>query len=200
MNCFPRTLKAMLIGFVMFSGSQYASAATQVVWQIGKFDKSSVEFTAVVPPAAKTTEATAQADVVYTLGKSKAETDWPGKQPGASNGQEGFRRHPYAIQFELSSAPQGLYTLKVGLLVECPRLSRLEVEINGHHALYYQHPALDYSGGNVLDAFLPNYSYSVISAEIPTKFLHRGNNQLVLTANDSPTDRDNSTNSGLVYD
>ena len=179
---------------------QYAAAASQVVWQIGKFNQSSTEFTLQLPPAPKPGAVPAKADAIYTIGKSKAETDWPAMQPGSSIGQTGFRRHPYAIQFEIPSAPRGLYTLKVGLLVECPRLSRLEVEINGHRALYFQHPLLDNSGGDTASVFLPNYSYNTITAELPTKFLRQGSNELVLTANDHPADRDDFTLSGFVYD
>ncbi len=179
---------------------QHAAAASQVVWKIGKFDKSSVEFTMQLPPAPKPGIAPAKADLVYTVGKSKAETDWPAMQAGSSIGQAGFRPHPYAIKFDLPSAPRGLYTLKVGLLVESPRVSRLEVEINGHRALYFQHPLLDYSGGDTVSVFLPNYSYNTITAELPTQFLRQGSNELVLKANDHPADRDDFTLSGLVYD
>ena len=107
------------------------------------------------------------------------EKDWPGFQPGSSNGLAGFRPHPYAIQFDLPAAPRGLYTLKIGLLVESPRMPRLQVEVNGHRALYFQHPMLDYSGGDTLNAFLPNYSTDTIAAELPTQFLRQGSNELV---------------------
>jgi hypothetical protein len=138
--------------------------------------------------------------LVYIVGNSQAETDWPAFQPGSSNGTAGYRPHPYAIQFDLPSSPRGLYTLKVSLLVESPRVLRLELAINGHRALYYQHPVLDYSGGDVSSVFLPNYSADTITAELPTNFLRQGTNELVLTANDDPTARDDSTNSGLYYD
>jgi hypothetical protein len=175
-------------------------AAAQVVWQIGKFDKSSLEFGLRNPPTEKPGGAQAKSDVAYVIGKSKAETDWPGFQPGSSNGKAGYRPHPYAVQFDLPEKPRGLYTLEVALLVERPRVPRLEVEINGHRALYFQHPVLDYSGGDVSSAFLPNYSADTITAEIPTDFLKPGTNELVLTANDDPPERDDTTNSGLFYD
>ncbi len=84
--------------------------------------------------------------------------------------------------------------------MESPRVPRLEVAINGHRALYFQHPVLDYSGGDVNNVFEPNYSADTITAELPTNFLRQGTNELVLTANDDPTERDDSTNSGLYYD
>ena len=197
---FLRIPQALLFVAASICICPHASAASDVVWQIGKFDKSSLEFTLREAPAPKAGAAKTQSDVVYVIGKSRAETDWPGFQPGSSNGIAGYRPHPYAIQFDLPSAPRGLYTLKVALLVESPRVPRLEVAINGHRALYFQHPVLDYSGGDVNNVFVPNYSADTITAELPTNFLRQGTNELVLTANDEPTERDDSTNSGLYYD
>src|SRR5579862_3856929 len=192
--------RMLLVAATVAGLCQCATAASQVVWQIGKFDRSSSEFTLQLPPEPKPGAAPAKADVEYTVGKNKAETDWPAMQAGSSIGQAGFRPHPYAIRFDLPSTPRGLYTLKVGLMVETPRISRLEVEINGHRGLYFQHPQLDYTGGDVVSVFLPQYSYNTITAELPTKFLHQGSNELVLTANDHPADRDDFTLSGLAYD
>src|SRR6185437_12479928 len=72
----------------------------QTVWQIGKFDESPVEFS-------RTTEDSAN----FEVGKSKAETDWPGQQKTG---------HPYRILFALESA-SGAYTLKIATLIERPR-------------------------------------------------------------------------------
>ena len=115
--------------------------------------------------------------MVFVIGKSQAENDWPGFQPGSSNGTAGYRPHPYAILFDLPSSPRGLYTLRVALLVESPRTPRLEVAINGHRALYFQHPVLDLTGGDVDSAYLPNYSADTITAELPTGFLRQGANE-----------------------
>jgi hypothetical protein len=193
-------LQTLLVVAATMGFWSHAAAASQVVWQIGKFDRSSSEFHLHSAPAPKPGAAQAQNDLVYVIGKSLAETEWPAFQPGSSNGNAGYRRHPYAIQFDLPSNPRGLYTLKVALLVESPRVPRLEVYINGHRGLYFQHPVLDYSGGDVSSVFLPNYSADTITAELPTKFLRQGTNELVLTANDDPTERDDATNSGLYYD
>jgi alpha-mannosidase len=195
-----RVLQRLLLVVIMTGFCQCAQAAATVVWQIGKFDKSSMEFKLHAAPAPKPGAGQAQTDSVYVIGKSKAETDWPAFQPGSSNGISGYRVHPYAIQFELPSAPRGLYTLKVALLVESPRVPRLELSINGHRALYFQHPVLDYTGGDGSSVFLPNYSADTIIAELPTSSLRQGTNELVLTANDDPTTRDDSTDSGLYYD
>jgi hypothetical protein len=190
----------LLVVAAMIGFCQPAGAASQVVWQIGRFDRSSSEFNLRGAPTPKPGAGQGQSDLVYVIGKNQAETDWPGFQPGSSNGKAGYRPHPYAIQFDLPSSPRGLYTLKVALLVESPRVSRLEVEINGHRALYFQHPVLDYSGGDVSSVFLPNYSADTINVQFPAGFLLPGTNEVVLTALDDPTERDDSTGSGIFYD
>jgi len=124
----------------------FAAATPEAVWQIGKFDQSSAEFHQgeIKPPNAA--GAQRETDVIYIIGKSNPANDWPAFQPGSANGAAGFRLHPYVVQFELPEAPQGLYTLKVALLVETPRVSRLQIEINGHRAMLFQHPTLNYAG------------------------------------------------------
>ena len=186
---------AMIICFY-----QRAEAASKAVWQIGKFDQSSGEFNhgEVRPPVLAT--AHPKSDVLYIVGKSNPATDWPAFQPGSANGMAEFRPHPYTIQFDLPETPRGLYTLKVALLVETPRVPRLQVEINAYRALLFQHPTLNYAGGDVTSVFLPAYSADTIAVDLPTNFLKKGTNELVLTAMDEPAERDNVTNSGLTYD
>ena len=185
---------------VVVCSCPHAAAAPETVWQIGKFDQSSGEFKQgeVQPPSVA--EGRARSDVLYIVGKSNPATDWPAFQPGSSNGRAGFRPHPYAIQFDLPEAPQGLFTLKVALLVETPRLSRLQVEINGFRALLFQHPTLNYAGGDVSSVFEPAYSADTIAVDLPTGSLKEGTNELVLTALDDPGERDDVTNPGLYYD
>ena len=177
-----------------------AGAAPEVVWQIGKFDQSSGEFNQGEVRPRVFAAGHAKSDVFYIVGKSSPATDWPAFQPGTANGRAGFRPHPYTIQFDLPEAPRGLYTLKVALLVETPRVSRLQVEINGHRALLFQHPTLNYAGGDVSSVFEPAYSADTIAVDLPTNFLKEGTNELVLTALDKPAERDDVTNPGLYYD
>jgi hypothetical protein len=182
---------AATLGFV-----QCAKAASQVLWQIGKFDKSSSEFDQRMVPTPKPYT---PHPVVYVIGKSQ-ETDWPRFQPGSANGPAGFQPHPCTIRFDLPSTPHGLYTLKVALLVERPLVSRLEVAINGHRGLFIQHPTLDYSAGDYASVFLPYYSADTINMEFPASFLLPGTNEIVLTALDDSNVRDDSTDSGIFYD
>ena len=148
-------LQTLAAFVVLICPCSFAGAAQEAVWRIGKFDQSSAEFHQGEMKAPVVAGAQRESEVLYIVGKSSPATDWPAFQPGSSNGRAGFRPHPYTIQFDLPGAPRGLYTLKVALLVETPRVSRLQVEINGHRALLFQHPALDYAGGDVSSVFLP---------------------------------------------
>jgi hypothetical protein len=176
-----------------------AFAGKEVVWQIGKFDKSTLEYPLLTPPAASQKSDPNSKDLVYIVGKNRTE-DWPRFQPGSSNGLAGDREHPYMIEFDLPSSPRGLYTLKLALLVKTPRVSQLQLAINGHRAMYFQHPVLDYNRGDDEGAYMPNYSVDTITAQLPTEFLRGGTNELVLTAVDDLPARDDVTNSGIYYD
>jgi len=68
--------------------STSAAAANRVVWQIGRFDKSSFEYLQQVPPGAQQKAGQTSNDLVYIVGKSHTE-DWPRFQPGSSNGLAG---------------------------------------------------------------------------------------------------------------
>jgi hypothetical protein len=191
----------MLVAFIVFiCPCELAGAAQEVVWQIGKFDQSSAEFHQgeIKPPNVAGTQR--ESDVLFIVGKSNPASDWPAFQPGSANGGAGFRPHPYTVEFDLPGAPQGLYTLKVALLVETPRVSRLQIQINGHRALLFQQPALNYAGGDVSSVFQPAYSADTITVDLPTDYLNEGANQLVLTAVDEPAERDDVTNPGIFYD
>ena len=197
---YKQILQMLFALAVLICSCSFAGAAPETVWQVGKFDQSSGEFNQgeVRPPAAAAERPAT--DVLYTVGKSDPATDWPAFQPGSANGRAGFRPHPYTIQFDLPGAPRGLYTLKVALLVETPRVSRLQVEINGRRALFFQHPTLNYAAGDGSSVFQPAYSADTIVADLPTDFLKEGTNELVLTAIDAPAERDDVTNPGIFYD
>ena len=200
-GCTPKQiLRMLLVLFFVSYFCPHAWAVSKVVWQIGKFDQSSGEFNQSEALPAVFASAHPKSDVLFIVGKSKPATDWPAFQPGSANGRAGFRPHPYTIQFDLSEAPRGLYTLKVALLVETPRVPRLQVDINGHRALFYQHPKLSYAGGDVSSVILPTSSSDTIAFDIPTHLLKNGTNEIVLTAIDEPAERDDVTNSALTYD
>ncbi|HUZ47220.1 MAG TPA: polysaccharide lyase family protein [Terriglobia bacterium] len=176
------------------------SDGAEVLWQIGKFDYSSLEFNHGTEGPPLFGQRFPKGQLVYVIGKSSPEKDWPAFQPGSASGRAGCAPHPYTIQFDLPEVPRGLVKLKASLLVEAPRVARLEMEINGHRALYYQHPKLNYVGGDGEIVVGPIGSADTIIAEIPPAFLRKGTNKLVLTAIDEPAKRDDVTWSGIYYD
>ena len=177
-----------------------AEGAPKTVWQIGRFDQSSSEFNQDKLRSPELGSTQSMSNVLYIVGKSKPDTDWPAFQPGSVSGTADHRTHPYTIQFDLHEAPRGLYTLRVALLVETQRLPQLQVEINGHRAFFCQHPKLNYAGGDVDYVGLPAYSADTISIEIPTTFLKNGSNEFVLTAIAGPMEGEDITNAGITYD
>jgi hypothetical protein len=70
-------------------------ASAQTVWQIGKFDRSPLEF-----------GSGAQNNLTYAVEKNDWKTNWPGRQD---------IKQPYRITFSLNSL-QGVYVLKISTL------------------------------------------------------------------------------------
>src|SRR5271170_2300113 len=180
--------------------SQSATAASRTIWQIGTFDEASIEFRKQIDYA------NPAEDPVYVVGRSDAAKDWPAYQPGSANGLAGYRPHPFTILFDVPEVPRGIYVLKVALLAYTPRVPSLQVDINGHQAWFYQHPQRNSRSGDEQGGG-PTYSSDTITLELPTQFLNRGNNKLVLTAVDQPDQRDNAITtpgtlgvSGITYD
>lgn len=177
-----------------------ASAADNPIWRIGTFNRSSGEFR-----SQGIDYADAKQDLVFQVGKSK-DSDWQRFQPGPANGMTAGRVHPFAIDFDLSGTPSGVYKLRLGVLYETPRLSHLRVEINGHAGLFYFHPKLDYNAGDWEGTFVPQTSYDEKTISIPASFLKAGRNRIVLTALDDPATVENSLgaiapgHTGIVYD
>lgn len=143
--------------------------------------------------------------MTYTVGKSH-EADWPRFQPGPANAIDGGRLHPYSIDFTLQDVTQCLYQLRVAMLYETPRMSALQLDVNGHKGVFYFHPKLDYGAGDWEGTFVPQTSHDVKTIDIPTQWLKRGANTFVLTAIDTPSTPQNSMGniapgqSGIVYD
>jgi hypothetical protein len=157
-----------------------AQAQDQNHWQIGKFDESPVEFSDHVNPS-----------VEFRVGTGNAAKDWPASQ------QTG---HTYKIVFSLS-AVDGPYLLKIGTLIDRPRIPALQVEVNGHAGMFYLHPKLSYSRSDFTYAFDPHESQSTISIEIPSAFLKNGENMLAITCVDDPATRSGEQEvGGLSYD
>jgi len=158
-------------------------ADSSILWQIGKFDDSSLEFHQGAPSE----------DPVFVVGTSDPARAWYAAQPGS--GTDG-RAHPFTVRFDLPQAPSGLYTLRFSLLAHTPRLPLLEVSVNGHRGRFFQHPVLNYTGNDPADRFIPIFSKVSIAFDVPTRILQQGANTLIMTAVDEPA----GGNSLITYD
>src|ERR1017187_9874481 len=86
-----------------------ASAASRTLWQIGTFNQSPSEFNTGNKGAPLFGSRYPKDELVYTVGKSNPETDWPAYQEGATLRKTGSHPPPYAIQFDLDQVPRGVY-------------------------------------------------------------------------------------------
>ena len=172
------------------------SEQTRTFWQIGEFDKSSAEFATHLSAAEY---ADPSKDPVFVVGRSDPHSNWLPFQPGTSNGRAGFRRHPFSIRFQLTDVLAGNYKLDIALLAYSPRLPWIELSLNGHTGWFYQHPKLAYSGGDQAVFYLPYYSTAHLECYLPSHYLKRGENEIILTALDEPRTRDDSQASGFPW-
>ena len=173
---------------------------SKVVWRIGTFNQSPSEFNTGKQGPPLFGSRYPGGELLYIVGKSNPGVDWPAYQEGAETDRPGSHLHPYTIQFNLANVPNGVYTLKAGLLSETARVARLQVEINGHKGLFYQHPILSYAGGDREMVVSPIAAADTIAFDFPARFLRRGTNKLVLTAIDAPSTSDIEVHSLLTYD
>jgi len=187
---FQTGLLSLALTIIALTTCHQARAESQTVWQIGKFDRSSAEFNQkwrALPGAAL-----AETPVVYTVGKSDAQSDWYAYQPGSGNERAGRRPHPYTIKFFSAASPRGCYFLKVGFVIgQRAYFPTLQVEINGQQGWAYHHPQRHDAPGD-------KYWSDELEIQLPTPSLKQGDNTLVLTAIDEAGSDTNSA--GLEYD
>jgi hypothetical protein len=145
------------------------SAQERTVFKIGVFDNSSEEFA----PAASS-------PVVYVVATGEPQK-WVGTQQAVVPGRAGAGDAARKIQFELQSAPQGLYRLRLGLILKTARAPVVQVDVNGHRGWFHQ-PVETYREGNSEGAILPQYSIGELNIDVPTTFLRAGQNEIALTA------------------
>jgi len=114
---FKQALQMLAVLAIMMSFCPKAVAVPKVVWQIGKFNLSPSELNTGKQGPPLFGSRYPKGELLYLVGKSSAEADWPAYQEGSTLGKAGGHPHPYAIQFDLREVPQGVYTLKVGLFL-----------------------------------------------------------------------------------
>jgi hypothetical protein len=144
----------------------------RVIWKIGSFDESSSEF-----------DGQTSTPRVFVVNKSQPR-EWQGVQQAVLPGKAEAAT-PHKIQFELAGAPQGTYSLRLGLIVHTPRAPVVQVDVNGHKGLFDQH--LDeYKEGNTEASIFPQYAIGAITIDIPSDFLREGTNEISLLALTDP--------------
>ncbi len=197
-----RIIQLNIIALVFFALSGVGSAATRVVWRIGRFDHSSREFRGERRFVQRRKRQTATTHVVYSIGRSTWK-DWPDYLP-TRNGNSNDKSGPsYAIRFNMKERPTGIYIFKAaftnldllgGGMDARRRLSILRLNINGRVGEAYQHPRWHATseGRKVLD--------DAIYLVIPTEYMKPGMNTLTLSAFDNPPAHNASSNSGFYFD
>ncbi|MDQ2710635.1 MAG: polysaccharide lyase family protein [Acidobacteriota bacterium] len=155
-------------------------AQNRTVWQIGKFDESPVEFSRA-----------AGKSITFRIGTSEAQKDWPGRQETGDTNR---------IVFSLPSV-EGVYSLKIGTLIEQARVPALLIDVNGHSGTFYLHPKLSYSRSDFSYAFDPHEAQSRLSISLPSTFLKQGENVIAITCKDNPaTPAGEEEIGGISYD
>ncbi len=185
-------LLPVLTTLLTCAASAQTSEKTKV-FQIGKFDRSAGEFASGNP----------QQKVNFVVSKSDPAKDWFGKQLAvlSSDGkaqEAGIETAPRAISFSLASQPTATYQLHVALLIMDPSVPVLKVGINGKSGLFYLHPKLDYSGGDIMDVFVPSYSAADVEFDFPGSYLQAGANTITLQAIEEADEA--VPDAGLHYD
>src|ERR1700744_996241 len=189
-----RALFSVFAVLVGASGQTSAVHAqdSKVVFRIGNFDRSSVEFASGTPKQA----------VDFVVGQSDASKDWYATQPAVlisasgSNASE-VSPAPRTITFAIDSLKTE-YTLHLSLLIESASVPALRVDVNGKHGVFYLHPKLDYSNGDQTDSFYPAYSHADVEFALPPGSLQQGKNAITLQAIEEADEK--VPDAGLTYD
>ncbi|MBZ5565392.1 MAG: hypothetical protein LAP13_23590 [Acidobacteriia bacterium] len=188
-----RNILHVVCGLIYCASLATASlaASPQTIWQIGKFDRSSIEFNDRVNLRDPNVHPT------FVVGQSDPAKDWPAFQPGTADKGMGGRPHPYTINFNLPGPPSGIYDLTVAVILNRSRVPNLQVDINGGTGLFYFQRKTSYYPGD-FGADSPIYGVAELKMVLPTAALKAGKNKLVLTAVDDP--KDGEGDSSLSYD
>jgi len=72
--------------------------------------------------------------------------------------------------------------------------------VNGHDGVFFLHPQLSYARGDFSFAFDPHESQSTLKIDLPTSFLKRGENTIVVACVDLPESSGDPAVSGISYD
>jgi hypothetical protein len=163
------------------------AAAPDVIFSVGKDDQNCAEFALAKGAGWKTYAETFKQPVVFTVGHSKAETDWPYIHPNTHDKWAGGKTHTFTIRFTLPEAPTSSLTLIVGQ-VNSLSAPTIRLDVNGK--AFAKHAAPDGSGdssGLAEGRVRPERTLFAI----PADRFKAGDNELALTLEDG---------SWIIYD
>ena len=152
-------------------------ASTNIVFKIGVFDRSSEEFAKGTPTRPDT----------LVIGQGDSSKGWHAIQPvrpiavTPAPGRN-VESSPRTIQFVLANVPDPVYRLRMAFLIESPCVPVIQVKMNDKRGRFYLHPKLDFSAGDMVNAFSPVYSSAEVDFTFPGTYLHRGVNTIELQA------------------
>jgi alpha-mannosidase len=148
-----------------------------VVFRIGTFDRSSMEFAQESP----------MEPVTFVVGQGSPAKNWYASQPvqflptpGAHDTSKDAA--PRTITFSLQNQPAATYTLHIAVLIETSSVPALAVNINGKHGMFYLHPTLDENVGDWTSSWFSIYSHADVVFAFPGTYLHPGLNTISLQA------------------
>jgi len=154
-----------------------AAALPDVIFSIGTDNHSPAEFALAKGAGWQQYAAAFKDPVVFTVGVSKPERDWPYIHPNTHDKWAGGRKHPFTVRFSLPEAPTGAITLVVGQLNawESPTL---RLDVNGRELERRPAPAgTGSASGTAEDKARPERTLFAI----PPDRLKAGANELTLT-------------------
>lgn len=169
-----------LAGVLLASYCHWAVAASQqgrTLFEIGRFDGSSQEFSGGEPPGPVR---------ISTQGKNVTQ-GWFSFQPvtSACTGEPppvSPAAAPREIDFQIEGEPVPVYTVRLVLLIEHASVPALCADVNGHRGIFYLNPKLDSHIGDGGAVSFPSFSRAEVSFKVPASFLHAGENAIAFSA------------------
>ncbi|MCY3020357.1 MAG: polysaccharide lyase family protein, partial [Planctomycetota bacterium] len=165
---------------VLIVSAALARGGEQIVWQIGKPDKSYSEF-AIASNYQGYAGRFDRKPLVFEIGKNDAAKDWPFIHPGPTDFWAQGRVHPFTVRFTCNDEPRGLFTLRVEFS-----------DVHGQHPPTYTvtiggrtgHFRLQPGGGDASLADPAAGKPQKIEVSLPASSFHKGVNDIVLACVD----------------
>jgi len=175
----------LLIFFAIMSMSLRSIAQGNIVWQIGKIDKTGKEFALYQKHYKDFVARFGGENTVYNVGYSKDSTDWPYVMPGPLDGWGGggywagfYPRHFPRVFFQLPQQPvDGKFQFVIGFADASKKNApAIQIDINGHRT----QQQLDAGTGASLTDSLATGKTQLVVVDVPANWLKKGINVIQL--------------------